>query len=135
MKPLVNKQHLLERFEGKGGWIFARIPEIIKDKNAPFGWVKAMGIIDGVVIKKYHLMPMGNGSLFLPVKAEIRRKIGKQAGDMIHVILFHDNESLEVPGELRMCLEDDPSALTFFKSLSESEQRYYINWIYAAKKR
>lgn len=134
MMPLVNKQYLLEKFEGKGGWTFARIPEIIKDKKAPFGWVKVMGSIDGVVIKKYHLMPMGNGNLFLPVKADIRKKIGKQAGDTIHVILFHDNEPLEVPGELLMCLEDEPRAVKFFKSLSESEQRYYINWIYAAKK-
>lgn len=37
MKPLVNKQYLLEKFEGMGGWTFARIPEIIKDKKAPFG--------------------------------------------------------------------------------------------------
>ncbi|HYG01732.1 MAG TPA: DUF1905 domain-containing protein [Chryseosolibacter sp.] len=64
MKPLVNKQYRLEKFPGKGGWTFARIPEIMQDKTKPFGWVKVRGSIDGVEFKKYHLMPMGNGNLF-----------------------------------------------------------------------
>jgi uncharacterized protein YdeI (YjbR/CyaY-like superfamily) len=33
-----------------------------------------------------------------------------------------------------LCLEDEPAALKFFKSLSESEQKFYIQWIYSAKK-
>lgn len=40
---------------------------------------------------------MGNGKLFLPVKAEIRKKIKKAEGDKVHVILYPDNEPLEVP--------------------------------------
>jgi hypothetical protein len=39
------------------------------------------GTIDDFEIRKYHLMPMGNGKFFLPVKAEIRKKIKKEAGD------------------------------------------------------
>ncbi len=134
MKPLVNKKYLLEKFPGKGGWTFARIPEIIQDKKAHFGWVKVRGSIDGYEIKKYHLMPMGNGKLFLPVKAEIRKKIKKREGDYVHVILFPDQEPLEVPEEMLMCLQDEPVALKFFQSLSESEQKFYIKWIYSAKK-
>lgn len=33
-----------------------------------------------------------------------------------------------------LCLQDEPTALKFFKSLSESEQKFYIQWIYSAKK-
>ena len=132
--PLVNKRYLLEKFPGKGGWTFARIPEIMQDKKAHFGWVKVKGTVDGYEISKYHLMPMGNGSLFLPVKAEIRKKIKKEAGEYVHVILYHDTEPLEVPEEMLLCLSEEPTALTFFKKLSESEQRYYIQWIYSAKK-
>ena len=80
-EELVNKTYLLEKFQGKGAWTFAQIPEILQDKNAPFGWVRVRGTIDGFEIKGYHLMPMGNGKLFLPVKAEIRKKIKKQSGD------------------------------------------------------
>ena len=79
-------------------------------------------------------MPMGNGKLFLPVKAEIRKKIKKEEGDKVHVILYPDNEPLEVPEEMLLCLQDEPAALKFFNSLSESEQKFYIHWIYSAKK-
>lgn len=134
MKPLVNKKYLLERFPGKGGWTFARIPEVLQDKKAHFGWVRVRGTIDGYEISKYHLMPMGNGSLFLPVKAEIRKKIKKKEGDKVHVILYPDNEPLEIPEEMLLCLQDEPTALKFFKSLTESEKKLYIQWIYSAKK-
>ena len=132
-KPLVDKTYLLEKFPGKGGWTYANLPEVLPDKNAPFGWVKVRGSIDGFEIKKYHLMPFGNGELFLPVKAEIRKKIKKQAGDYVHVILYPDNDPLEIPEELMLCLQDDPQALQFFHSLNDSEQQNYVKWIYAAK--
>jgi len=132
-KPLINKKYRLEKFKGKGGWTFARIPEIPQDKNTPFGWVKVKGSIDGVEFKKYHLMPMGNGKLFLPVKADIRKKIKKEEGDFVHVILYPDHEPLEVPQEMLACLQDEPNALKFFNSLSEGEQKYYIEWVYSAK--
>ena len=133
-KPLVNNKYTLEKFQGKGGWTYARIPEISQDKKAPFGWVKVKGTIDGVEIKKYHLMPMGNGHLFLPVKAEIRKKIKKAEGDQVHVILYPDNDPLEIPEEMEICLRDEPVAWNFFHSLSESERKYYIQWIFSAKK-
>ncbi len=79
-------------------------------------------------------MPMGDGNFFLPLKAEIRKKIGKQAGDMVHIVLHVDDDPLEVPEELIMCLMDEPNAMAFFYSLSESEQKYYVQWIYGAKR-
>ena len=80
MDALADNIYLLEKYPGKGGWTYARIPEILQDKTKPFGWVKVCGSIDGYEIKKCHLMPMGNDQLFLPVKAEIRKKIKKQEG-------------------------------------------------------
>ena len=77
---------------------------------------------------------MGDGTLFLAVRAEIRKKIRKNAGDVIHVILYPDNEELELPDEMMLCLKDEPKVLRFFKSLSEREQKHYIDWIYSAKK-
>jgi len=132
-KELVNKTYLLEKFQGKGGWTFAQIPEILQDKNAPFGWVRVRGTIDGFEIKGYHLMPMGNGKLFLPVKAEIRKKIKKQAGDTVHVILFADNLPTEIPEELKVCFLDVPGILEKFQQLSNGEQKTSIDWIYSAK--
>jgi hypothetical protein len=134
VKPLVDKAYLLERFPGKGGWTFARIPEVLQDKHAPFGWVRVKGTVDGFEISKYHLMPMGSGQLFLPVKAAIREKIKKNEGDFVHVVLFRDDDPVEVPEEFMLCLKDEPSALRFFKKLSDNEQLNYVQWIYAAKK-
>jgi hypothetical protein len=133
-KPLIDKKYRLEKFRGKGGWTYARIPQVKQNKNVPFGWVKVKGSIDGYAIRKYHLMPFGDGSLMLPVKAEIRKKIKKEEGDLVHIILYPDNEPLEVPDEMLLCLSDEPEALRFFRSLSESEQKFYIHWIYSAKK-
>lgn len=131
--PLVNKKYLLEKTPGKGGWTYAAIPEVPQDEHAPFGWVKVKGSIDGFEFRKHHLMPMGNGELGLSVKAEIRKRIKKQAGDYVHVILYLDNEPLEVPEELLLCLQDEPEALRFFNSLNESEQLNYVKWIYSTK--
>lgn len=76
---------------------------------------------------------MGDGNFFLPVKAEIRKAIHKTEGDRVHIVLYPDNEPLEVPEELLQCLQDEPFALHFFNSLSESEKKFYIQWIYSAK--
>jgi hypothetical protein len=133
-KPLINATYRLEKFNGKGGWTFARLPKKISSKTTPFGWLKVKGSIDTFEIKKYHLMPMGDGTLMLPVKAEIRKKIKKTVGDFVHIVLYPDHDLLEIPEELLLCLEDEPQALQFFNSLSESERKYYIQWIYGAKK-
>lgn len=133
-KPLLNKKYVLEKYPGKGGWTYVRIPEIIKSKNTPFGFVKIKGSIDGYEIKKYHLMPMKGGGLFLPVKADIRKKIKKEEGEKVHIILFADNDLLEIPEEMLLCLKDEPAALRFFNSLSESERKFYIEWVYSSKK-
>ena len=133
-KPLINKKYKLERFPGKGGWTYARVPEIATNKNNPFGWVRVRGSIDDYEIKNYHLMPMGNGTLFLPVKAEIRKKIRKKEGDEVHVILFPDNAPTEIPEELLLCLKDDPKVYNIFLSYTDGEKKAFVDWIYAAKK-
>lgn len=79
-------------------------------------------------------MPMGNGKLFFPVKAEIRKKINKQAGDWVHIILYADQSSPEIPEDLLICLKDEPDAYKNFLSYTEGEQKAYIDWINAAKK-
>lgn len=133
-KPLINKTYLLEKYPGKGGWTYAAIPEVVQDKTKPFGWVKVKGSIDGYELKNYRLMPMGNGRLFLPVKSEIRKKIGKKEGDTVKIILYADADPLDIPKEFLLCLQDEPLAHKTFMSFPEGEQKAYIHWIYSAKK-
>lgn len=134
MRPLINNQYQLERFQDKGGWTYARIPEIKKDDSKPFGWRKVKGNIDGYELKKYSLMPFGDGTLMLPVKAEIRKQINKKEGDWVHIILYPDTDELVVPEELQLCLDDEPCAKKFFNSLTESERKFYIDWVLGAKR-
>ena len=133
-KPLVNKKYKLEKFPGKGGWTYTVISEISPDKKERFGWVKVKGMIDEYEIKSYRLMPMSNGKLFFPVRAEIRKKIKKQEGDWVKLILFHDKDPLQIPDEFLQCLRDEPAAYKTFFNFSESNQKYYIDWIYSSKK-
>ena len=71
---------------------------------------------------------------FYQLRLRLEKKIKKEAGDFVRIILFPDTEPLEIPEEMLLCLQDEPKAFKFFKSLSESEQKFYIQWIYSAKK-
>jgi hypothetical protein len=131
---LVNKDYLLQKFPGKGGWTYAEIPEILQNKNNPFVWVKVKGSIDFFELKQYKLMPMGNGKLFLPVRAEIRKKIKKEAGDFVNVILYSDESPLIIPVEIIECFKNESQKLyDTFIGYTDGEQKTYLDWIYSAK--
>ncbi len=130
----VNKKYLLKKFPGKGGWTYAQIPEIPQDRQAHFGWVRVNGSIDDYPLKKYKLMPMGNGQLFLPVKAAIRKRIGKEAGDMVHIVLEIDHTPLELSEELKACFDNEPKeVLALYNTLTQDEQKAFFDWIYNVK--
>lgn len=131
--PLVNGSYLLEKFPGKGGWTYAALPEVQPDPHAHFGWVRVKGEVDGFPLAQYHLMPMGDGRLFLPVKAEIRKKIKKEAGDWVTVVLFLDESPLAVPQELMDCLTAEPEAQDRFNKLLPTERKRHLDHIYSAK--
>lgn len=130
----ITKKCLLEKFPGKGGWTFTRVPEILPDKKAPFGWVKVKGTIDAFELKNYRLMPIGDGTLFLPVRAEVRRKIQKKAGDWVVVTLERDDDPTTIPDELLDCLREEPAAHRAFLALSDAQQSHEIQAIYSARK-
>ncbi|WP_132051094.1 YdeI/OmpD-associated family protein [Pseudocnuella soli] len=130
---LVNGVYLLEQFKGKGGWTYIALPEVPPDKYAHFGWIKVKGSIDNHPLHSSRLMPLGNGVLFLPVKAAIRKQIGKRQGDTVQLVLERDNEPLAIPEELILCLQDYPEEHAIFLSYPEGAQKAFIEWIYAAK--
>ena len=133
-QPLTDKQYVLERFPGKGGWTYVALPEIKKDKDTPFGLVKVRGTIDGYEIKNYTLMPYGQGNLLMAVKAEIRKAIGKEEGDYVQVVLYKDESVFEIPDDFKKRLDEEPGAYKKFITYKQWEQRMCINWIYSAKR-
>jgi len=84
-------------------------------------------------LSHYHLMPMGNGTLFLPVKAEIRKKIRKNEGDWVHITLYSQELPKINPEDFYVCLLEDPVAQANFYKLPEKEQTELIEWMYAPK--
>jgi hypothetical protein len=133
-ESLIDAAYLLHKFPGKGGWTYAEITEIKPNRKNPFGWVRVSGFIDNWELKQYKLMPMGNGKLFLPVKAAIRKNIGKEAGDTVHVKLYPDETPLEIPNEILDCfMHEAKHLLTTFSKFTEGEQKAYLDWIYDAK--
>ena len=133
-KPLVSKKYRMEKYPGKGGWTFVVISEIPASERSKGGFVRVKGLVDDFEIKNFNLFPMKNGQLFFPIKAEIRKKIKKEAGDWIEVVLYRDNEPTHVPGELLECLRDEPGAHKKFHNLPEQRKKEYVEWIYEAKK-
>ncbi len=131
-KPLVDKEYLLFKTEGKGGWTFTEIPEIKMPKTA-FGMLKVKGKIDSYEFSGVHLMPIGNGHVGLAVKAEVRKKINKQAGDMVHITLYEDTTPFLIPEELISCMELEEGVKEKFNTCSHSRKKKFIDWIYSAR--
>ncbi len=132
--PIVDQKLLLQKFPGKGGWTYAEVPELAGISRANFGWLRVKGNIDGYELSDYSLAPMKGGKLFLPVKGDIRKKIKKQAGDFVHVVLFRDHSTFIIPDELIDCLLMEEVAYEKFNGLSKSDQRQHVKWIYSAKR-
>ena len=131
----IDKSYTLQKFEGKGGWTYALIPEIPQNKKNPFGWVTVSGFIDDFELKHFKLMPFGNGLLFMPVKASTRKIIGKQAGSQVHIKLSIDTSPINIPDEIIACFKNEsPEVYNSFLDFTASEQKTYIDWIYEAKR-
>jgi uncharacterized protein YdeI (YjbR/CyaY-like superfamily) len=71
--------------------------------------------------------------LFLPIKAEIRKRIKKQEGDYVHIVLYEDHNPFEIPEELKLCLFEEPYVYDQFMAYTDGEKKTITEWIYAAK--
>ena len=68
-------------------WSAIQVPDSAKT----FGSLKSVRVdarVDDVLVENMGLMPTGSGELMLSVSAALRKKLGKELGDEVHVIIL-----------------------------------------------
>ncbi len=75
----------LERSPAPNGWTYVVWPQSVEFFGTK-GLVKVEAVVDGVLLTTA-FMAMGDGRHMLPIKAAVRRAIGKAAGDRVQVEL------------------------------------------------
>lgn len=120
----------------KTGWSYIFIPhayadQIKKDCRKSF---RLKGKLDHVEISGVATVPMGEGDFIIALKAELRRKLGKEAGATVELHLEEDKDfKIEIPEDLELCLSDEPQLMENFLKMPKSHRNWYINWLNTAK--
>ena len=119
----------------KTGWSYITISaqqakELKHNSKKSF---RVKGKLDDVGINAVALMPMGDGSFIMALKADIRKALKKQKGATIKVQIEKDETVFTISPLFAQCLHDEPKAWTYFNQLPKSHQKYYDNWINTAK--
>ena len=126
---LVDGKFVMQKYPGKGGWTYIKIPAFGENKKTWFAAQKVNVIIDGHQYDNTSIWKTKDGNYFLPVKAAIRKTIAKEEGEVVHITLSKTPEVLESDEEIIICLKEDPAALKKWNKLPAEEKKRLTGWI------
>ncbi|MBW8685704.1 YdeI/OmpD-associated family protein [Chitinophaga rhizophila] len=100
------------------------------------GQVKVKALIDGKVSYRGSLARMSMPCHTLGITQAVRKELGKDLGDTIHIELEQDLTPREVPltDEVIALFIQYPEAENFYNKLSYTDKKEYMVWITSAKK-
>ncbi|GCC50644.1 DUF1905 domain-containing protein [Chryseotalea sanaruensis] len=119
----------------KTGWTYIDVPADVAEQLVPNNKksFRVKGKLDKHTIKQVALIPVGKGNFIIPINADIRKAIGKKEGAQLLVSLSVDKTDFKFDEDFMACLEDEPKAIQYFKSITASHQKYFSKWISSAK--
>ncbi len=119
----------------KHGTIDGAYVELPFDPVEVFGAkrVKVLAAFDGEPYRG-SVVTMG-GCTLIGIPQAIRKKIGKNPGDVCRVRLEKDEAKREVAlaDDVKALLSENPDAKSFYETLSYTNQKRFIGWIEEAK--
>ena len=132
MNPTYTFSAVIE--DAGGGGAFVTVPFDVREA---FGKarVKVQATIDGEPYRG-SLVRMGGPGHLLIVRREIRRKIGKQPGDVVQVTVAEDlaERVVTLPPDFAEALQANPAAEAFYRGLAFTHQREYAAWVEEARR-
>jgi hypothetical protein len=121
--------------DGTHDWGYVEFPYDIQKEFGTKGQVKVVAHFDGYEYRG-SLVKMDHNCHFIGITKGIRKIIGKNPGDSVHVLIQQDVEprTVEVPDDLAQLLKKHPDAEAFFNKLSYTNRKEYARWITSAKR-
>ncbi len=135
---MIKFKTVIQKFDKQGektGWTYVAISQDLAQKLNPGvkTTYRVRGLLDDVPIEKLAIMPMGDGSFLMALKAGLRKALGKGKGAELTVQLWVDQSPMEPDADFWECLQAEAPALAAFQALTKGHQNYFSQWITSAK--
>ena len=134
MDEILEFEAMLNSIEGNQA-LSIDFPYDVEKLYGTRGQVKIKATYDGVPYRG-SLAKIGHHCHFLLVRKDIRKQIGKNAGDKVWVTVQRDTEEriVEIPDDLMVLFNQNPEAKALYDKLSYTHRKEYARWITEAKK-